>query len=157
MSLAEGANIAVALVAVVVAVVSLYRTRLVEAEQLRQGRIMADLAAKQIVSLDEADARRHRAAVTANMVREAKGHAVYIENRGEAQAQNLTLEIVDCDRGPFIRGDYDAKFPVEVLQPGGTIRLTALITHGGPLTYKGRLRWTNPDGSAGSADVLLSA
>jgi hypothetical protein len=156
MTLYELLTLLTAVVAVVVSVLSLVRTRRVEAEQLRQGRAMVDLAERQLEKIEEEERAESRANLSAELVKDGRNSAIIIVNLSGNPARDVQFELIDCPKSPFVGGDYERKLPAPVLQPHGRIRLLAAITRGSPLTYRARLRWTDPDGTEREEEVFLS-
>lgn len=163
MSLYEALTLLISVLAVAVSVVSLVRTRRVEAEQLRQGRSMANLAERQLERLEEQEQTSSRAHLSVELVPDGelvaggRNYAVVITNRSGNPARNVRFEFIDTPRSPLLRGDYESKIPAPFLQRDGRIRLFASITHGKPLSYRARVLWQDPDGAERSEEVFLSA
>jgi hypothetical protein len=132
--------------AVVISVTALVRTR-------RTDKVVADLAAKQLASLDRAE----RARVVADLVREGPHDwAFHILNRSDVIAREVNFELLDCPASPLVQNDYKQKIPASALAPGGRIRLVAGVHMGSPTTYRARVAWMNPDSTTDSQEYSPS-
>jgi hypothetical protein len=148
MSMSDWFSLMIALLSVIVAVVSLSRTRKVEAEQLKQGKVMADLAAKQIEQIEREESQKHRADLRVDLVKLGHESNFVICNRGNGTARSLTFELVECAVPPYI----DVSILPLDLKPQTSVKISASIHLGCPDKYLVRIRWTEEGGSVRQED-----
>lgn len=81
-----------------------------------------------------------------------------IENVGAKSAGDVrfTIEPTEGRNTPLVASEHKAKFPIAKLAPGKRESLRAIITTGTGLRFRCRLDWSNPDGSHGTTDFMLS-
>ena len=116
MTVVESLTLLASVVSLIIAATSLIRTRKLAAEQLRLDGVMADLARKQ---LEQIEAQEHDDKIPVFNVTMGKlgyRYNLIIANRGNASANNLEMELVDCERSPLY--NVDGKFPWPELRPG---------------------------------------
>ena len=68
-----------------------------------------------------------------------------IWNQGKASAQNVRIEILDGNR-VFLESDIKSKFPLEILEPHGSVELLAAISIGSKNKYHIKLIWDDKAG-----------
>jgi hypothetical protein len=145
-----------ALVAVVIATVSLVRTGALQSQQLRLNEVIEELSRKQLAMLASSQAASQQARVVANLEGSSSHRWFTLTNQGAAPAKDVGFELVSCPDSPLVKGEADLKLPIPLLQPGQAVRLIAAIHMGSPLTYFAKVTWTNPDGAKVSGDYFLS-
>lgn len=148
-------SLVVALLAVVISAVSLIRTSKLQRQQLRLNAVTEELTRRQLQSMAAEEAARQKGRVVASLEGASPKWWFLLKNEGPAAVREVNFELIDCPDSPLVRGDYDRKLPVSVLQPDGEVRLTAAIHHGTPSTFTAKVSWTNPDGSQSSDDYAL--
>jgi hypothetical protein len=149
-------SLLVALLAVTISALSLVRTGSLQRQQLRLNEITEELSRKQLESFAVNEAAGQRARVIAALEGYSSHRSFVLTNEGPAAAKQVGFELIDCPDSPLVKGDYDQKLPVPILQPGQRLRLIAAIHMGSPTTYTARVTWTNPDGFTTSDDYFLS-
>jgi hypothetical protein len=150
----EALTLIVALLSVIIAAVSLIRTRRLSDQQQRMQRKQEELADVQLQLLrrEVAElARRDSPPADVRMTLESRGgsdHRFIITNWGTGAARNVNVSIPSHpENSPLVQGDYDEKLPILELLPGDRVSLIAALTMGMSLTFDTVLTWTDPDGS----------
>lgn len=147
-------SLLISLLAVIIAAVSLSRTRRVQEEQIKLQKVTADLSAKQLTVLERDEKEKISADIHADLVNEGGGsYSFMISNIGSAPASNVEF---DTEPSSLILGDHERKLPAPILNPHGTIKLLANIHMGSPPTFKAKASWTNPDGKQDSKEFYLT-
>lgn len=133
------------------------RQQRIEKEQARLNKVQEELAAKQLEQLSRLERERNQATVVPEIVNEG-GHkyAFHITNVSGVPARDVNFELIECERSPLLRGDYDEKLPAACLAPGGRIRLIAAITMGSPRVFRGKVSWRNLDDTTAQQEYTLS-
>jgi len=141
-------TIFVSLVAVVLSIISLVRTRKVQKEQIELQKITAELSRKQIQIIEREQAEQNKAKISVELVRFGNDYRFLISNVGYAKASNIHFDLdQDCQDNPLVQGDYETKIPIPSLNPGSSIELLAAISMGSAGRYHVLVRWDNPDGT----------
>jgi hypothetical protein len=112
-------------------------------------RATSELAKKQLEILLRDETGKHKAHLSLDLVREGQNNfRFYIRNVGEAEARDVELKLlVDAQRNPIVKSEYNEKFPIDRLQPGSSVSFIAALHLGSPTAYNATMSWTNPDGS----------
>lgn len=156
MSQSEMASLGISLISVVIALVSLVRTRKVENEQLELQRITADLSRKQIRQLDEQDQLQNRADLRVRFEPKSQSDWIFvIENRGSGSAFSLKLELLNCTKSPLEGGVSFVQLQGEV-KSHDEARIPAHIPLNGDIGYDVRLAWKERGGTERSEDYAVS-
>ena len=140
----ELAALAVSLISVVIATVSLVRTR-------RLDKITKDLRQKQLELIERDEKERNSAWVTAEVV---DGVLLRIKNSGPSVARDVNFSFDDPEvKGSIYPEDID-KLPAPILQ-----RMQSLdLCFGYPehlVSFSGALEWKNPDGTEKRQEMHL--
>ncbi len=143
-------------IALVISVVTLIRSRRLDEDQRDLRRITEELSKKQLERLKAEDDAAHRTRVVAKFSQSSDGWKFYLRNTGSSPAIDVGFEMVDCARSPLIPGQVKEVFPFRMLQPGAEISLLAAVTLGSPPVFHTRVSWTNSDGSKNSADYSFT-
>jgi hypothetical protein len=168
MSTFETITAATALVAVVISLVALGRTRQATVDQANLQREQAELQrahlelqreqaelASKLTQLQLEEAEQVRSSRARPEIRVALQHRlrggeeIVISNVGGAAARNVRLEIFEEPNksSPLVEGDVDDKLPIELLEPGESCPLMAALDMGSYPPYKGVVRWSDPSGA----------
>ena len=167
MSTNEILTLCVSLISVVIAVISLIRSRKTAADQLRLAEeqlrlsekqieldeIAASLAAKQIQQIEEEDHQKRQPLFHVDLTKLGKSYHFLIANRGAGTAFNVNVELVDCPDSPLVADD---KLPARELRSNSRLKLLAAIHMGSPQTYVVRLTWDDSDGNHHTDDFHVS-
>jgi hypothetical protein len=159
----------IALLAVAVSLVSLWRTSRVQEQQLRLQKKQEELTDLQLEALRKqaqlamsstaAPAVAEKADVRVDLQKAGRGEFKFlITNWGSVPARNVTFDL-ELDAGkpsPLIKGDYDTKIPIQELGPGNRVPLSAVITMGMGTSFPARWSWRNPDGTTDTRSSLLA-
>lgn len=159
----------IALLAIVVSLVSLYRTSKVQEQQLRLQKKQEELTDLQLEALrkqallaastDAVPAPQERADVRVDLEKVGRSEfKFFITNWGGVPARHVTfdLELEAGRRSPLVKGDYDEKIPIRELGPGNRVPLWAAITMGMGTSFPARWSWRNPDGTTEERKSLLA-
>jgi hypothetical protein len=153
MSRYEVLSFLLAVVAIVVSVVSLIRTRKIQEKQLEFQKIAADLSAKQL----EIIRREESARINVRLEKTGTSYKFVIANEGKAVARDIHFSIDGLSGdNPLSPAEYAEKIPIPALHPGSSTTLIAVIHMRSARRYTVRVRWSNPDGSQVSDDIFTS-
>ena len=146
-----------AIVAVIISILSLNRTRRIQAKQLEFEAITTALANKQLEILTKEEQLAERAHVTVDLVRVgASDYRFVIMNQGAVVALDVTFEIDSVSPyNPLLRSETERKLPYPSLQPGQSFTLIASFNMQSPLSYDVHLKWQNPNGSLKTKKIHL--
>ena len=139
-------SILVSILAVIVSVVALIRTRSISAKQLELEKITAELSKKQLEQINNAEIAQTMARIDLELQSEGQNYRLYVVNVGLAEAVNVNLKI-DNEYNPLLPDEYKEKFPIHILRPGKNVSLFLVDEMGAPSKYEIDLTWQNPDGS----------
>lgn len=144
-------------VAAVISVVSLIRTRKVQDEQMRLGRVTAELSQRQLERLAQEAEEKSKAYIQVTLEKNGTDYRFWIRNQGKAKAEDVwvTLDSGGSDN-PLVGSEYKNKIPIPFLSPGGEMSLIAAIHMGSSGKYKMSARWVNEDQSQSSEEFFLS-
>ena len=146
----------VSLLAVIVASVSLYRTREIASQQLELERTTSELSRKQL----EIIAAEEKALQKAHIDVELEGYGAdwrfVITNNGAAEASDVNFYL-EGEGNPLVANDYAEKIPIRALKPGKSISIYAALSMGVPRQYTTNVRWNNPDGTQDKDSYIVSA
>lgn len=139
----------ISLLAVVVSVVALLRSRKNHAQLLELERVHAELSQRQIDEIEERKCEALKASLVAHLEKADQGYKFVITNKGEATASNIYFALEqDNEHNPLIHGDFEQKIPFPALAPNEHYHLLAHIPLNiRQLTYEISLRWDNQDGT----------
>ena len=149
----ETLTLFVALLGVIIAAVSLIRTRRLSEQQQRMQHKQEELTDMQLQLLRREVGELTRRSPTADVriTLERRGtndHRFIITNWGTGAARNVNVSLPShAERSPLVEGDYNEKLPILELLPGDRVSLMAALTMGMSLTFDAVLTWTDPDGS----------
>ncbi|MEZ6138889.1 MAG: hypothetical protein R3C53_28725 [Pirellulaceae bacterium] len=154
MTLVDYLTLSISLLSVIVAAISLIRTRALAAEQLELERVTAELSAKQIELIEREDQQRKRPDFHVDLTKLGNDHYFLVANRGDGSAFDLNFELVDCANSPLF-ADSVRMFPHSELKAQSRIKVPAAIHLGSPSTYNVRLTWKERDGVDKSEDFSV--
>jgi len=154
MTLVDYLNLSISLLSVIVAAISLIRTRALAAEQIKLERVTAELSAKQIEQIEREEHQRKRPDFNVDLTKFGNGHCFLVANRGDGSAFDLNFELVDCVNSPLY-AEAVRMFPYSELKAQSRIRVPAAIHLGSPSTYIVRLSWKERDGAENSEDFTV--
>ena len=147
-------TISISLLSVIVAAISLLRTRTLAVEQLKLERITAELSAKQIQIIEREDQQRQRPQFHVDLTKLGNDHYFLVANRGDGSAFDLTFELVDCTNSPLY-DDSVRMFPYSELKAQSRVKVPVAIHMGSPSSYNVRLHWKERDGADKSEDFTV--
>ena len=143
----------ISLLAIIVAVVSLVRTRKIQDKQLEFQKIAADLSTKQLEIIQKEEAAR----INVRLEKFGSGYKFIITNVGKAVAKDIHFSL-DGRAGdnPLIPSEYAEKIPIPALHPGNSATLHASLHMQSAMRYTVCVRWKNPDGRQVSDEIFTS-
>lgn len=144
MSKYETLSILVSILAVVVSLVSLTRTRKIAKEQLELEKVTAKLSRLQIESLNEEKSNKEKPSFNVSLTKLGKTDYCYVSNTGQGSAYNVNFELIDCEDSPLC--DLEDKFPHPEMKPKSRVKLIAAMHMNSPLKYQVKLSWQNKEG-----------
>jgi hypothetical protein len=155
----ETLTICTALLAVVIAAVSLWRTSRTNKEQIALQRIMATLAQKQLDQIQHEETSQASARLAFRIERSGKhGRKFVVENVGESPAERVSFELIPqgTSESPLVQRDYDQKFPIPILAPGSSVSALAAFHLGSATSLKVILNWQETDGRERREETYVS-
>jgi type II secretory pathway pseudopilin PulG len=154
---------AIAVLATVIAFVSLYRTGRVQRQQLHLQAKQEELIDLQLESLRKQATQpvptpQEKADIRVDLELFGQDYKFIITNWGRVPARDVTFDLdVEPDKEtPLVQGDYDEKIPIAELAPGARCPLWAAITFDTGTTFPAKWSWRNPDGSEETRSSLLA-
>ena len=145
----------VSLLAVIVAAISLFRTRRISMQQIELERITANLSKKQLDMLHAEEAEWSKAHIDVELTKIDNLYKFVITNIGNSEAKNIHFHL-DGEGNPLIANEYADKIPVKSLKPRKSVSLTANFTLATPTSFSTYVRWNNPDGSQEKEEYFVS-
>ena len=155
MSIGDG----LALIAVVIAFVSLYRTRKQTEMENKLNENASKLSELQLTILERQEKENSSADVSAYFYLDNTSNCrVVVCNKGKASAHNVTfdLRVSGEERSPLLHDGLSSKFPVDTLSPGDEIYLIAALTIDMPPVFDAVITWNNPDGTPNTKELKMS-
>jgi len=155
---------AIALVAVIISFLSLYRSGKVQRQQYSLQGKQEELVSLQLEMLRKQAATsdtpaKERADIRVDLEESSRDNYKFvITNWGQGAARNVSFDIKSKEgrTSPLVELDYDEKIPIRELAPGGRISLFAALSFGTGSSFEGRWNWENPDGSEETRSSLLT-
>ncbi|WP_158303840.1 hypothetical protein [Saccharophagus degradans] len=147
------------LLAVIIAFVSLYRTRKQNEFENALNLANSKLAQLQLEILEREEKKNSSADVGAYFYLDGKSnYRIAVRNNGKATASNVMIEVRVSgeDRSPIIKSDLADKFPVKRLAPEAEIYLYASITLDMKPVFDALISWVNPNGETETKELKLS-
>ena len=148
-------SLIVSSLAILVAVVSLVRTRKIAAQQIELEKITAELSKKQLDILTSEELARSKAYIDVELEDFGNTHKFIVTNKGGAEATNVNFSIPG-DGSPLVANEYTKKIPIKSLKPEKSVTLIAAISMGSPHEFNVFVSWNNPDGSQQNEKYLVS-
>jgi len=147
LSTPEIISTSISLLAVVVSVVALLRSRRNHAQLLELERVHADLSQRQIEEMEERKREALKAKLVVRLDKDDQGYKFVITNKGQSTASNIYFALErDNEHNPLVPEDFDHKNPFPALAPNEHYHLLARIPREDcQLTYEISLRWNNQD------------
>ena len=150
----EKLNLLVSILAIIIAAVSMFRTRKVEAKNIELAQITANLATKQLQQIEQYEQNSSKAQIDVDLISDGNNSHFIITNIGGAEATNVYFGIEGAS--VLVPSEHESKIPVSSLRPGKSIELLAAISQGTPPKFKALWRWNNPDGSTEKDEIEIS-
>lgn len=144
MNLYEALTLLASCLAMIISTVSLVRTRRISEEQLKLGRVTAELSAYQIKEIEERQSLKDKPKIDVRLSRLGDKAELVIVNSGQGFAYNVNLELLDCNENPLYDAQY--KLPCPELRPKSTIKLRASFHMSSPMQYQVKVSWRDSAG-----------
>jgi len=154
MTLYEVLTLFAALLAIVVSTVSLVRGRKIGAMQEELTRISAELAQRQLESINLENLQRSAPQLGLHMTKIGSTGYFVITNTGQGSAFNVDLELIDCTDNPLVSAS--SLLPCPELKPRSTVKIMTSTHLGSPPRYQSRLTWELADGESNSEVFWVS-
>lgn len=153
----EPLTLLLSIIATVISLVSLVRTRRMQEEQLKLERITAELSQRQLDRMTLEAEESKKADVRVTLERNRNDFRFRIRNEGKAKAKDVwvTLDSEGSDN-PLVGSEYKNKIPIPFLSPDDEAFLIAAIHIGSSGKYTLSARWINEDGSQSRKEFFLS-
>ena len=120
-------------------------------------RATSELAKKQLEILLREEKGKNAARLSFDIFKDGKTYRFRITNISDVVAKNVDLRLlVKPEDSPLVKNDYEAKFPVPILQPSSSVTLIAATHFGSPSAYNAVLSWVNPDGEEVSEETYAA-
>jgi hypothetical protein len=144
-------TVLVSIFGLIVAVVTLVRSRKNQKESLGYQKVAAELNIKQLNELEEKEKLKSRTELTAQIY---SGNII-IENYGASIATNIQLEFIKPEDNCLITGE-NSKLPYPRLNPSEDFKLLATNNvKGSPSIITVIIKWENQDGTLGCYEGVL--
>jgi hypothetical protein len=145
----EFVSSSIALIASIISIVALVRTRKNTHRLIELEEVHARLSERQLQKMDEQDQQTLKANVTVSLERTGSQNRFVIENSGPATASKIHFALgQDNQQNPLVSGDYDKKSPYPALNRNESYFLLASIPMDvTQMVYDIDVRWLNEDGS----------
>jgi len=150
-------SIAVSLVAVLIALVSLVRARRVQSELLGYEADVAALARKQLEMIQSEEAVKRDGAVSVDLVEVGSSYRFVVRNVGTTEVTRVGIAVGnEGSSGPLVPSQVKRLLPFPKLRPSQSFNLTASIHINSPRQFAVRATWKNQDGSDGLSEHHVS-
>ena len=154
-------EIIISLLALLISVVVLVRSRTFNQQQIDLQRVVSDLAQKQ---LDILNAEEKKSQITKHtnihieIVPHSNAHKFLVTNTGEYPAREVEFELEPQGGrpNPLIQSDYDGKFPIPILQPGNSVGVLAGFHMGSATAVLVKLRWKEEGDNPWEIETFIS-
>lgn len=148
LSFYEGLSLLIALLAAVIAFVSLYRTHRVAARQLELQEAQTAFTKFQHEVLAKEQAVKQRADIRISVVERGRGHRLVISNVGSAPARDIVFEVVlpDGAESILIESEMDSLLPITQLLPNQEVTMVVAPTMGSARHFLAKISWLNEKG-----------
>ena len=148
LSLHDALSLSVALLAVIIALVSLRRTHRVATRQLELQEAQAAFAKFQHEVLAKEQSTKQRADIRISIVERGRGHRLVIANVGGGPAQDVVFDLVlpDGTTSFLIDSEIDGLLPVTRLLPGQEVSMLIAPTMGTARHVLARVAWIDERG-----------
>lgn len=157
MSKYEILSVVLGCIATIVSLVVWSGQRKIQREANDLQRATSELAKKQLEILLREEKGKDAARLSFDIFKDGKTYRFRITNISDVAAKNVDLRLlVKPEDSPLVKNDYEAKFPVPILQPGSSVTLIAAIHFGSPTAYNAVLSWVNPDGAEVSEETYAA-
>lgn len=123
-------------------------------------RAQARLSFKQLESFEKEEAAKSRAAVRLDLRSTGSSrYKLFLSNASNVNATDVSfkLDIPSKYSSPLIESEVEEKLPIPVLAPGSDVSFIAALCDDTPLGFNATVHWTNPDGTADTSEIYVSA
>jgi hypothetical protein len=148
----------IALVAVVVSLIALIRTRKFNERQITLQEETARLSSLQRQILERGEEERAKSDVGIYLYSAGTGYRFGIVNSGNVPVRNVDVRIEPKDgkSNPLVLSECERKLPVDEMGPGEEISLIAAISSDTGTLFTARLEWDAENGETHKKKALLS-
>lgn len=148
MEISEVINPLISLLAVILSVVSLVRSRKNTKKMIELEEVHAQLSRKQLEEYEERERESLKANIGVRLETEGSSGRFVVENSGPAIAKNIHFSLTqDGEHNPLVGGDYKEKSPFPILNAGDSYYfLASFPLEVTQMIYGVELRWHTEDG-----------
>ena len=140
-------TMAVSLIAIIIAYVSLVRTNRIQ-------KVSKELNEMQIELIEKKGEKKNLAFINVKLKKDLGSYKFFIINEGNAPAKTVYFSIGgEVHDNPLFQNEYSKKIPNPSINPGNNVTLNANIHLG---RYTVFTRWLNPDGTQGENEIFTS-
>ena len=144
-------GLSVAVIAIILATISLYRSKTTQNALLQYEKVQAELSNQPAAVSNTASAQSSNALIDVSIV----DGSLLISNDSTAIAKNVNLTFKNDNHNCILSAEL-AQLPLAQLKPNEQIRLVASYhTSSAPKKIEVEVSWLNADGSQGSAKKLI--
>jgi hypothetical protein len=165
MSLFEVITVVIAIGGLFVAWKSLKRSHAIgkqqsqlQAEQLELVRIQLQMHQRMVESADKSGSTTKPADVRVSLERTGKNARFVVRNWGLGAASNVEMEVkpISGNGSPIITSDYNEKFPIPRLAPGGECSVIAALSFDTGTNFDASWSWNDEDGKGRNESSRVS-
>ena len=153
MSNFEIVSILLSSTALVISLLSIVRSRKMQAEFLRLEKVHVELSRKQLneIELNESNKGKTQLAIS------IQDGNIVLYNEGSAKAKDIELEFSKDEDNELVRGEL-SKLPYPILNPSEEFKLVAAYNNKqAPSVFAIKVKWVNQDGSKGEYEGVLQS
>ncbi|WP_352297704.1 hypothetical protein [Pseudoalteromonas sp. 20-MNA-CIBAN-0454] len=149
MTIYEFVSSSIALIASIISIVALVRTRKNTHRLIELEEVHARLSERQLQKMDEQEQQTLKANITVSLERTGSQNRFVVENSGPSTASKIYFSLgQDNQHNPLVSGDYDKKSPYPALNQNESYFLLASIPMDvTQMVYDIDVRWLNEDGT----------
>ena len=148
-------SLLVSVIGVVIAMVSLVRTRRTAQRQLELEQWTADLAKKQLEQMAAEETAHNRAEIAVSLQGKSPFYSLVVRNVGQSEARDVRLVLgASEDAIRLIDGERD--LPITNLRPGNEKHLRTWKAPEVTAPVEATVNWLNVDSSRGKSSIWVS-
>ena len=148
----------IAIIAVIISFISLYRTRKFNEQQIIFQEETHKLAQLQRSLLEEQQAEKYKSGLSLYIYNAVNGERLGVINSGNVEIKNVTVELVPKEGycSPLVSSDCEEKLPVSIMVPGDEFNLLLAMCDDTGTTFTAKTQWQTEDGKTHNHEKLLT-